>query len=46
MVGAASEFSSVIREERAGLWKLLGNWGITYCLRLTGLPEFSRVTFF
>ena len=23
-----------------------GMWGITYCLRLTGLPEFSRVSFF
>ena len=23
-----------------------GMWGITYCLRLTGSPEFSRVSFF
>ena len=23
-----------------------GMWGLTYCLRLTGLPEFSRVSFF
>ena len=23
-----------------------GMWGITYCLRLTGMPEFSRVSFF
>jgi hypothetical protein len=23
-----------------------GVWGITYCFRLTGLPEFSRVSFF
>jgi uncharacterized membrane protein len=23
-----------------------GMWGITYCIRLTGIPEFSRVSFF